>query len=221
MKLSMRLALALAIASLTTVSGTALAQPCPSGCGAQVKACMQGGRTSMSACRLDCRTTADPAARRACLHGCREAFRTANGGCRDDLRGCFDSCDPQGSGSGGSSASCLGGCGQDLGTCARGVVTAARSCVSGCASADDKLACVRGCAAAARDGAAGCASAFASCRANCGSPTTTTTLPPASCEDSEAPACGGTCPSANQTCTPVGPTRCACVGASPSGAFLE
>lgn len=215
------LAMGLALACGVLTADGANAQTCASGCGPQLKACVQTARMAKMACILDCRTNAAPGDRGACSRACRDDFRSAQGSCRADLGSCVGGCDAPAL-STNSSPSCLGGCGQGLGACAHGVAATGHACVVACRTADDRLGCLKSCAADARSGAAACASDFGSCRASCGAPTTTTTLPPpASCENSEAPVCGGSCQSAVQTCMPVGPTRCACVGGSPSNAFLE
>lgn len=217
-----RLALGLAITCGMLLTGrVSEAQLCGSGCPAQMKTCVQVARIAKVACTTDCRTTATGADRGPCLRACRVDFRSAQDGCRTDLGSCLDACSSA-TASTSSSAACLGACGQDLGGCAQDVASTGRACVVGCKGTDDRLGCLESCGAAARSGAEGCASDFGSCRTACGSAsTTTTTLPqPQSCEGSEAPACGGTCPSKAQTCQPVGPT-CACVGGSTGGAFVR
>ena len=220
---SQRLTLTLAMAgAVALVASRASAQSCGAGCTQELRACVQTARTTLAACRVDCRTNASPADHRTCMRGCSSDFRTARAGCGGDLTDCLGSCAAPPDAP--SAASCLGGCGQDLGGCAQGVVATARACIAACRTADDRLSCLQACAADAHSGATGCGTDFTTCRAGCGGPTTTsTTLPPPvpSCESAEAPACGGSCPSADETCGPVGPTRCACMPGSPAGAFVH
>lgn len=192
---------------------------CLPGCAGEIKACVQTARTTLTTCRLDCRQNASAADRGSCMRACSGAFRTSRASCTSDAGTCVASC---GTPADAAAPACLGGCGQALAACARGVVTAAHVCVAGCRTADDRLGCLRGCVADAKAAAAGCADDFTACRGDCGGPTTTTTLPsPLSCESAEAPACGGTCPTAEQSCRPVGPNGCACVAGSAGGAFVR
>jgi hypothetical protein len=210
------------LAVMVALGGTAFAQACAGGCATQATACLHGARTSAVACRIDCRKNAAPADLGSCMRGCRDGFRQARATCNTDRTDCIGACDP--TTAAGASVPCLGTCGQDLGSCTRGVAATMSTCVRDCRSADDRADCLRACVATSNDGDAGCKSAFVTCRENCGTPmpTTTTTLPtPPACHDSEAPTCGGSCPTVDQTCTAVSATRCACISGSTSGAFVK
>jgi hypothetical protein len=206
--------LGIAIVGLTlsafVLAGEAVAQSCQPGCGSQMKACVQTARTTMLACKADCRANAAPSDLGTCMHTCTTGYRSAQSACRGDMANCRASCSSV-AGAFVSSTNCAGGCGQTLGTCAQGVVTNARACVKGCTSASDRLSCLEACASAARSGAQACASDFSSCLSGCGAPPPTTP----SCASAEAPACGGSCPAPNQTCTAVAGGHCACVAGRP------
>jgi hypothetical protein len=76
--------------------------------------------------------------------------------------------------------------------------------------------------AIAKGEAASCKTDHDTCLGGCGGvTTTTTTIPPPPCELAAAPTCGGTCPEAALTCAEVEPGTCACVGGSPSAAFVH
>jgi hypothetical protein len=202
--------LGLALSALI-FSGAAAAQTCQAGCGLQMKACVQTARTTMLACKVDCRTNAAPGDLGVCMRSCTSALRSAKTVCRGDLASCLGSCSSvAGAFVSSTTSDCAGGCGQSLGACAQGVVTDARACVKGCSSAADRLACLQGCASAAQSGAETCASDFSSCLSGCGAPPSTP-----SCDSAEAPTCGGTCPAPNQTCTAVALGQCGCVGGRP------
>jgi len=213
----LRLAIGLSIPAVAALQGAAVAQSCPRACGLQKKACLEGPRANMAACRLDCRTNGTPDELGACLHGCAETFRSDREACRGGVADCVATCgSPESSASTSTPAACLGACGQDLGACARDVVTEARGCVHDCHSASDRLGCLQLCGATAQGGAEACASAFTSCRADC------SVLPPvSSCGRAEAPTCGGSCPLPTLTCVPVSSTRCGCMAGSSSGAFVD
>jgi len=156
------------LGAILTLHGSAsAAQPCPAGCGAQKKACVQTARVAKSTCKQDCRANADPTALGTCMQGCSGTFRSAKTSCQADLVSCLGTCNPPSPP--GPPNSCLGTCGTDLATCAQGVTTQLKTCVTGCRSASDHLACLQGCGAAAKQGAATCASDFQACQAGCSS----------------------------------------------------
>jgi hypothetical protein len=169
MKKTTALGFAIGLAVLAAIGspGTALAQTCSSGCGLQMRACLQGARTTNVACKLDCRTNSAPGDLRSCMLGCRDAFRPAKAACRNDIHDCVASCTPTTPPGGGGGGACLGDCGEALHLCAQGVLVQAKTCISGCTAGPDRLACLADCAAAAKSGAAACASDFGTCTESC------------------------------------------------------
>ncbi len=228
MKIAMRYALIVGVSAfLALPAARAQDQQCQAGCGQAKAACIKTARVVKLACRTDCRTNAAPADLGGCIRGCVDTFRgSVTGSCRDDLQGCLGSCTPPtpdaDATTGSDAAACLGTCGGALGECARGVTAGIRSCVAGCGTGADRLPCLQDCATTAQSDAENCATTFQGCAGDCGAPTPppppspTTTLPPVpSCQSSDAPTCGGSCPAANQQCMPVDGGRCACVGGAP------
>jgi len=142
------------------------AQPCPTGCKMQQKACLQTARVAKLACKLDCRASAAPATLGACLRGCTQRLRAARTTCAADRAACLGSCPPAPP-PGSCTGAFLDGCGEHLAACARTVVTQAKTCVQGCEAAPDRLACLQGCAATTQQGAATCATSFETCVAGC------------------------------------------------------
>ena len=171
-----RLAGMLVAASLGAIlmlqDGASAALPCPTGCGAQKKTCVQTAKAANLGCKEDCRTSADATALSACMKACSGTFRSAKTSCKADLASCLPSCTPRSpEGPLPTPHSCLGACGMDLATCAQGVTVQLKSCVAGCPNGSDRLTCLQGCVAAGKEGAATCASGFQTCRDNCpGSP---------------------------------------------------
>jgi hypothetical protein len=161
------LAMAFSISGAPLLSGTAVAQTCQRGCGLQMKACIQTGRTTKLECKVDCRTNSASADVGSCIHGCVDTFRGTKDGCRSAVPDCVAACEPPPGGGGGG---CLDLCGQDLGDCARNVATEAKACVRDCSAAPNRRSCLQDCAATAEGAAEICASNFASCRADCASP---------------------------------------------------
>ena len=213
----LRFAVGLAMSAVLALHGGALAQTCQSACGLQKKACFMGPRANLTACRLGCRENVAAEELGACLHGCADIFRADREQCRGGVPDCIAACgSPESAATANAARACLGDCGQNLGVCARGIATEARDCIHDCRSASDRLDCLRTCGATAESGAEGCASAFSLCRADCD------VLPPVpSCGRAEAPTCDGSCPLPTLTCVAVSPTRCGCMAASPSGAFVD
>jgi hypothetical protein len=209
------LGLALFVGGLAFHGGAA-AQNCPSGCGLQVKACLQTARVAKLACKMDCRTNTPATGLGACMRACTGTFRSGKDTCRSTLADCIGSCTPPSP----PPSDCVGGCGAALAVCARDVVAQARACVQGCRTTADRLACLRGCAGAAHQGGEMCAGDFSLCLQGCGVPP-----PPRLCGLS-GPACDGACPD-GLVCQPpppgsVVPLACLCRRpSSPSGAFLN
>ena len=159
-------AIVLSLGALLVLGSTAAAQTCPAGCGLQKRACLKTARTIKLACKLECRSSADPNADLGtCMRSCVGTFREAKDVCRSDHRTCIGTCVPSGPP---APDGCRGGCGMDLATCARGVVEDGRVCLAGCRTAPDRRACVAGCAALAEEGATTCAANFQSCITGCG-----------------------------------------------------
>ena len=145
-------------------AGTSAAQ-CVRGCAALKRECVQTGRTTMLACKLDCRENTAPTELGTCMRGCSTAFRDTKDMCRTDQKACIGGCRD-----GTVDGACLGLCGSDLADCAKAVGDAGRTCRKGCRSADDRPSCLTGCGAAAQAGGEACAADFANCGASCGAP---------------------------------------------------
>jgi hypothetical protein len=160
-----RLTVIAVLAVGTWFLGTAGAQECPSACGLQKRACIQGARTHKLACKMDCRSTGDRTGLGECVRGCMATFRLDKVGCNADRGSCVESCGP-----GGPPAPpiCRMMCGHDFVTCAQGAMADVRGCAHACPTGRDHHECAGACTASARDAASACAAAFRTCAAGCG-----------------------------------------------------
>ncbi len=156
----------LALAVTAVLARFAVADDCPSACGLDRWACLQGARVHKLACKIDCRSSAARGGLGGCVRSCMVTFRSAKDACDTEQGGCMDGCGP-----GAPPAmppECRAMCGHDFAACVQDVVVSAHSCFHDCRTARDRRACVGGCAMAARQGAAGCTAGFKTCAAGCG-----------------------------------------------------
>ena len=153
----MAVSLALAVA--------AAAQECPSACGLQKRACVQGARATKLGCKMDCRANAPHRGVGACMRACMTSFRSDKDACGSDHAGCMTECRPGGPPAG---AMCRMMCGHDFATCTQAAIADARTCMHGCPNGRERRPCVDDCGSTARDAAAACADTFDECTSACG-----------------------------------------------------
>src|SRR5262249_19253984 len=153
-----RLSVIAVLAVTVGIAATAAAQECPSACGLQKRACLQGARATKLGCKISCR--AHRGAVGACMRVCMATFRSDKQTCGGDHDGCMTACRPGGPPAG---SMCRMMCGHDFGDCTQAVLADARACVHACPNGRDRRPCVEDCASTARTGAAACAAAFRDC----------------------------------------------------------
>ena len=85
--------LLVALGGLPTSRAVA-AQPCPSGCGLQKRACLHTNRLAMLACKQDCRANAEPTLLDTCVRACMTTARSGKTSCQSDHVTCLASCQP-------------------------------------------------------------------------------------------------------------------------------
>src|SRR5690242_4878504 len=159
----------LSVIGVITVSfalaAAAAAQECPSACGLQKRACLQGARATKLGCKMDCRANASRPGIGACMRDCMTGFRSDKQACGTDHSGCMTECRPSGPPEG---SMCRMMCGHDFAACTQGVIADARACMHGCPSGRERRPCIDDCGSTARDAAATCADTFDECTAGCG-----------------------------------------------------
>ena len=89
-----RLSVIAAFAITLAFAAAARAQECPSACGLQKRACVQGARATKLGCKMDCRANASRPGVGSCMRDCVATFRSDKQTCGGDHAGCMDACRP-------------------------------------------------------------------------------------------------------------------------------